>query len=38
MALYCYPVVPPYPLGYGRVCETPTGQVSGEFTSNTTLT
>lgn len=37
MALYCYPVAPPYPFGYGTACETPTGQVSGEFTKNTTL-
>jgi len=34
-ALNCYPVVPPYPLGVGNLCQTPTGQISGVFSRDT---
>jgi hypothetical protein len=35
--LDCYPVAPPYPHGFGTVCELPTGEITGKFTVNRTI-
>jgi hypothetical protein len=35
IATSCYPIEPPYPLGYGTLCQTPAGQLSGDFTRDT---
>ncbi|KAH6671221.1 hypothetical protein B0J14DRAFT_595564 [Halenospora varia] len=37
VSVYCYPSEPPMPNGYGTQCQTPTGQISGTFSSDPLL-